>query len=490
MNIETVEIDNFLRIGRMRLELTGGSVHMICGHNEAGKTSLQEAIRFCLLGETSRVKLKGDYKLMVKDGAASGLVRMTVDGRRIERDIQTGRGSAEDHTWPDALEYLLDATRYGWQDDKARRKFMFGLLRITISQEEVRKRLRQDHAIPDHMADTIMPMLKAGFDAAHRYCKEQTSEARGGWKATTGENYGAQKAKDWTPDLSKEVDVLDYTRSLAEYAKLQNKVEALAEEVGRTKGAKSGDFMALGQIFNCPNCDARICIDRLHNHKQIRVVTKEEEARTLAEAQLMADEIEPPSVAALESARAERDKAAVALDAMKEIQARTEGATELYNQAQAYHQQVQMWDTAATALAPTGIPSEMIAEKLKPLNDRLRETAMQTGWPQVSVTPDMKIMVDNRIFQLQSESAQWRAQAAIAEAISFISGVGILVLDRVDVLDIKNRVALIKWALKMGEHHNNVLLIGTFKEPPKVPAAITVHWLEDGKLINQEAEAA
>jgi hypothetical protein len=38
----------------------------------------------------------------------------------------------------------------------------------------------------------------------------------------------------------------------------------------------------------------------------------------------------------------------------------------------------------------------------------------------------------------------------------------------------------------MGEHHNNVILIGTFKEPPKVPSSISVHWLEDGKI----AEAA
>jgi hypothetical protein len=29
--------------------------------------------------------------------------------------------------------------------------------------------------------------------------------------------------------------------------------------------------------------------------------------------------------------------------------------------------------------------------------------------------------------------------------------------------------------------HNNILLIGTLKEPPKLPASVKVHWLENGE---------
>ncbi|NIO39238.1 MAG: hypothetical protein GTO41_02965, partial [Burkholderiales bacterium] len=53
-----------------------------------------------------------------------------------------------------------------------------------------------------------------------------------------------------------------------------------------------------------------------------------------------------------------------------------------------------------------------------------------------------------------------RAQAAIAEAISKISEVGLLVLDRIDVLDLKNRAKLIKWIIGVAKEHNNILLIG------------------------------
>jgi hypothetical protein len=485
MNIESVEIDNFLRIARMRLDLTGNVVHIVCGHNEAGKTSLQEAIRFCLLGETQRVKLKGEYKLMIKDGSAAGAVRMTVDGKVLERDIQTGRGTAEEFVWPDALEYLLDATRYGWLNEKARRKFMYALMEITVQHEDVRRRLIDDHKIPDYMVDLIMPMLKSGFDSAYEFSREKTSEARGGWKAITGETYGNQKAAGWTPAPPDIItDVAEHAELVGEQAKLEKRVEELAEEMGKSK---SGDYMALGHLLNCPSCDARICIDNSHP-TPVRVVTPEEEQRSMQDAQQMAADLESPTLAAFEDAKAARNQGRELLDAINMQNARQENKDDIAQQAATYHTQVVQWSQAVTALAPTGIPAEMISEKIKPMNDRLRETAVQTGWPQVALTADMKIMVDNRLFQLQSESSQWRAQAAIAEAVSFISGVGIVVLDRVDVLDINNRLALIRWALKIAGSHNNVLLIGTFKEPPKVPNTISVHWLEDGKIA--EAEAA
>ena len=69
----------------------------------------------------------------------------------------------------------------------------------------------------------------------------------------------------------------------------------------------------------------------------------------------------------------------------------------------------------ADALAPDGIPGEIISDKLKPLNQLLMATAMATEWPLVVVTPTLDITVEGRPFGLQSESSQWRAQASIAE---------------------------------------------------------------------------
>jgi hypothetical protein len=486
MRINGIEIDNFLRIGRLRIDLEPTVIHMVCGHNEAGKTSLQEAMRFCLLGETERVSLKRDYKMMVKEGAKSGEVRLIMDeGQVIARDVATGRGTADEYgNVPESLEYLLDATRYAWLTDKQRRAFMFNLMNVKIKADDVKRRLMEDRGIAEAKVDLIMPMLKAGFEAAHSFAKDKATEGRGEWKATTGETYGAKKGATWACDDAG-VDPAEHSAALAEQAAAKTAYEEAAEKYGADKAVKR---MAQGQMFPCPGCGETICMDNNHPTHPIRILTEEEKKMGPADEALVKSqerEIDEGERQVLDAARERLDKAEAVCAEIRVKKERAKDAEAVTAQAGEIHKQIEQWVAAAEALAPSGIPSELVSEKIKPLNNRLRETAVMTGWPQVSVTPDMQILVDNRPYALQSESSQWRAQAAIAEAISVLSGVGILVLDRVDVLDLKNRAALVKWMLKVGGEHLNVLLFGTFKEPPKVPKSITVHWLESGKL--QEA---
>jgi hypothetical protein len=100
----------------------------------------------------------------------------------------------------------------------------------------------------------------------------------------------------------------------------------------------------------------------------------------------------------------------------------------------------------------------------------------------------MEIEVDGRPYTMQSESSKWRADTMIAEAISHLTGTEILVLDRVDVLDMASRMQLIKWVMQLVDELNyqSVLLFATLKEPPKMPAQIAVHWVEDGGLTDAE----
>jgi hypothetical protein len=477
-----IEIDNFLRISRLRMDLSA-PIHIVAGHNEAGKTSLQEAMRFCLLGETERVNLKRDYKLMIKDGASSGEVRITLnDGSILTRDVATGRGTAEEYAnMPDAVQYLLDATRYAWVNDKVRRSFMFALMGVSIKPDAVRERLMADHGVTEAMCDVIMPMLKAGFDAAHSFCRDKATEARGAWKAITGETYGAKKAIGWVP-AGDEIDAAAHANALAEMAKAKKDYETALKAYGASESHQQR--FPQGQMFPCPSCGETICIDNRHPSKPIRVLTEKEKAMKPMEK--VEPEGEPEELVAarnvLESSEAE-------IERIRRIKDRLNDSDRISKEAAAAHEEVERWAKAADALAPSGIPAQLIAERIRPLNDRLRETAVMTGWAQVSVTPDMQILVDNRLYALQSESSQWRAQAAIAEAISAISNIGIVVLDRVDVLDLSNRAALIKWLMKVRDDHNNILLFGTFKEAPKLPAAIKVHWFENGADITQEEAA-
>ena len=158
-----------------------------------------------------------------------------------------------------------------------------------------------------------------------------------------------------------------------------------------------------------------------------------------------------------------------------------------------HHADVQAWDKIASALAPDGIPGEMLHAALDPINSRLAESSAATGWKSAVINPDMSISYDGRPYGLASVSAKWRANVMIAEAISHVSGIKFLMADEFDLLDLHSRGSCLKWLVwlaRAGEI-DSVLLFGTLKEKPaKLPADVAAHWIQDGVLIEQAEEAA
>lgn len=169
--------------------------------------------------------------------------------------------------------------------------------------------------------------------------------------------------------------------------------------------------------------------------------------------------------------------------------------TQNINKAKAHHADAQAWEAIAADLAPDGIPGELLKEALKPFNARLRDTAMTTGWSQVHVDADMAITIEGRSYALGSVSAKWRADAVIAEAVAFLSGTKILVIDGMDVLDLNNRGIFMEWIdnrVSAGEL-DTVLIFATLKELPKgFPDTWALYWLDDGVLYDsvQQQQAA
>ncbi|MDF3086623.1 DNA repair protein, partial [Burkholderia sola] len=95
---------------------------------------------------------------------------------------------------------------------------------------------------------------------------------------------------------------------------------------------------------------------------------------------------------------------------------------------------VAAYEAIADALAPNGIPADLLSEALTPMNERLVGLAEMSEWADVTITPEMEIFADGRAYALLSESERWRVDAHIAAAISHFSGLKLLVLDRADVL--------------------------------------------------------
>jgi ABC-type cobalamin/Fe3+-siderophores transport system ATPase subunit len=173
------------------------------------------------------------------------------------------------------------------------------------------------------------------------------------------------------------------------------------------------------------------------------------------------------------------------------VQHKANEAATATDNAAGYHADVIEWMKISDALAPDGIPAEILASALQPFNDRLRESATTTKWMQVAIDSNMSITANGREYALLCESEKWRVSAMIAEAISFMSGLKIIALDRMDVIDIPSRAELMKWlnTLASSKAIDTAIVCATLKISPKLPANFQSIWLENG-VISTEAIAA
>lgn len=147
------------------------------------------------------------------------------------------------------------------------------------------------------------------------------------------------------------------------------------------------------------------------------------------------------------------------------------------------HQLVIAWGDIADALAPSGVPGELLEEALGPINRRLKKSAALTEWPTPEIQGSMQVMVGGIPYPLCGESVRWRVDAMLAEAISYTAGLRMLVLDRIDVLAPERRGGLLDWCFDLVEKddYETILLFGTLKAKPQIEGC-NVFWLEDGKV--------
>ncbi len=169
-----------------------------------------------------------------------------------------------------------------------------------------------------------------------------------------------------------------------------------------------------------------------------------------------------------------------------------DAADALTEKAAAVHEEIKAWLAIADACAPDGIPGELLAEALKPVNSALTASAAFSGWASVYIDKDMAITAGDRPYALLSESEQWRTDAMIAQAVAQVTGLRILMLDRFDVLDLPGRSNAINWLHALAEegHIETALVFGTLKQlPAQLPPTFSSFWIADG-VIEALREAA
>ena len=184
---------------------------------------------------------------------------------------------------------------------------------------------------------------------------------------------------------------------------------------------------------------------------------------------------------------------AVELEELRELQHKAESADKKAAQATAHHQSVLAWLDLAEAFSPEGIPGEIVATALSPINNRLAQSAADTGWMTPRIDAEMRITANGRRYGSLSESEKWRCDAMLAEAISFVSDTKLLLLDGFDVIEVESRGSLMSWLTTLGEYGDVDTLIccGTLKKRPAGNEWVETHWIEAGEIVGQQkAEAA
>lgn len=155
---------------------------------------------------------------------------------------------------------------------------------------------------------------------------------------------------------------------------------------------------------------------------------------------------------------------------------------ELTAKATAAHEDVKAWLAAGDALAPDGIPGELLADALAPVNQSIGVLSGMCGWNKAIVEADMSITYGGRLYGLCSESEKWRADALIALAIAQISGLRMVLLDRFDVLDSASRQRLLGMLLKLDQlgAMDTMIIAGTMKQPMPPHASYSSVWIREG----------
>lgn len=576
MKISRLEVSNVLAISRADIDIPT-PILMVVGNNEAGKSSLADAISMAMLGVPSRVKHKKDLGQLLHDDAKKGRVTL-IDGDEVLGQFLLPKG---DHTVAEIpglefLPFLLRPRSFADLDLKERRGFLFKLTKQKNSIEKTAEMMLKRGCRPD-LVEEIKPMLRSGFPEASKAAAENATASKQQFKGLTGDNWGSIQSADWTvhipeapemPDVSPEAinkEIAEYTKvngwleaGILHIGKLENNTELaktfnarkaeLEEAAGllpRAQTKLQTDREQLEELENsfkivqtklaeaqagvvpvkCPCCDAELTIkgQTLEKFAGLKADTKatsdlalnltktrsaidmmkrtienDISAVTTAEnaGKALAAHIEAgvPVVKAgeIEAAEAKQEelrtflaKQRIKVEAMKQRQELLATADETNNKAAQHHLDVIDWLKVSEALASNGIPAEILATAIKPVNDSLAILSRLAGWKKVVIGDDMELTAAGRVYGLMSESAQWRIDTLMACAIAQVSGLKFVLVDRWDVLDVKGRgecVGLLRELCTMGAL-DQAIICGTLKTKPNSSATMTVKWFENGTVL-------
>lgn len=248
MHIQKIEVSNVLGLSRADI-VCSQPVMIIAGNNEAGKSTIADAVSMAILGQPRRVKLKKELGQLLHEGAEKGRVTVIADGDVMgEFRLPGGQHKAESVRGAEFLPLVLDPSAFARMDAKERRTTLFALTKCKMSPDVVEAKLIE-RGIPAPMAAEIKLLLRGGFPATCDELKERASQAKGAWKNVTGEVWGSQKAEGWEPELTvRTIDAAELEAAQKAEADARAELSEAIEALGASKRSVQDQAQRAGTI--------------------------------------------------------------------------------------------------------------------------------------------------------------------------------------------------------------------------------------------------
>lgn len=577
--IKSISIRNFMALESLDLDLTA-PLTIITGQNEAGKSSIRDAILWAFTGTARGLKTHADQAALIREGTKSAEVVVNLADTSFARRKTPKTTATITGEVPDILNpaILFDPYTFLFLPEAQRRELLFQVLPgLNPTKEKVFDRLiisigKDTRGFPKN--DEVYSLAKlaaiSGFPAAEKEAITKRREAKRvldtlkdikePQKTFTidGQEYNiptfnftaieatlrelqAQKddflrqkgaAEAWTRrieqvkvqldriDAMVPPDVNDIMILEAELEKLNESIRKATEEIAKAQ-TRHEYFPATCPVITlappCPNAGQMVghdppapgVIEALQQNKagfakaQAEIIHKLQETRrqneeyntamgreAALEEELTKLESEPEAGADLDAEIATRERriarGRIFQEKIKEYEKDLASFQEARGKIEACTQEITLYDTLAKALAPDGIPSQMIVEALDGVNERLAEAATYL-FPgrNLHLTPELNIVLKNSPFPTLSKSAKFRVGIAFQYALARLAGARILMIDEADTLDTMHRMALINFLLAHLSGFDQVLVFFTTDKPFYIAdPRVQNWWLENGVILS------
>ncbi|WP_303670365.1 AAA family ATPase [Pseudomonas aeruginosa] len=511
MRITKLEITNFQGLRHAALDVSA-PVLLVAGHNGAGKSSLLDASRFAALDAKDRRRVLFD---LTGASASPAEVSKRLEAKGIDLALFEKVKPLLRSGFPAAVEQAkayASESRGAWK---------------AITGENYGSEKAVDWA-PELLATVVTEDQVAEAGKNLQLLEDDLAEAQQALGASKQARQAADGRAQRIAQL-RELAELEPRRRNKLTTDQQNQDE-WSEKVMAAELASAGSVPH--QPLTCPHCQGAVDLQAgtLVVHQPPEQIADAEAARRLSEYRgylasaqravansqrdldeclaaaeqikaLEAESVEAPSAEAIANGeqainelRQARDASRAKLVALQEaLEAATQREASIAK-ARAAHQDVVAWTGMADALSPTGIPAEILADAIGPVNDTLKRLAGTAGWSPVQISSDIDVTFGGRLYGLLSESERWRCDTTIALAIATISGLRLALLDRFDVLDVPARTQQamkLFQSLAAGGEIDTLIVAGTLKEPmAKTPSWLQAVWIDAGQLGGQQQQAA